>query len=85
MILNINGNSQNEAGNLGDEKSVGKGANEQRIFYGLGYRNYFGLDSNIGSTHGPLLFRLTRLVAVKQFQGNFNKISWWQDLLLLES
>ncbi len=33
-------------GNLGDYASVGKGVYELRLFYGPGYRVYYGLEEN---------------------------------------
>lgn len=35
-----------ELGNLGDHKSVGKGAWEARVQFGAGYRVYFGKDGD---------------------------------------
>ncbi len=35
-----------EQGNYGDYKSVGEGVNELRMFFGSGYRVYFGEDGD---------------------------------------
>ncbi|MBY4679120.1 hypothetical protein K6T12_21215 [Marinobacterium sp. CAU 1594] len=49
-------------GNFGDHKGVGEGVMEYRLFYGPGYRIYYGLD---GETLVILLFGGT-----KERQGN---------------
>jgi putative addiction module killer protein len=38
--------AQVRLGNLGDYRSVGEGVHELRLFYGPGYRVYFGFESN---------------------------------------
>jgi len=38
--------AQVRLGNLGDHRSVGDGVHELRLFYGPGYRVYFGFESN---------------------------------------
>lgn len=35
-----------ESGNFGDFKPVGEGVNELRLFFGAGYRIYFGEDGD---------------------------------------
>ncbi len=41
-----------DRGNFGDHKSVGKGVHELRLFFGAGYRVYYGM---VGSTFILLL------------------------------
>lgn len=64
-----------EQGNLGDHKSVGDGISELRLFFGAGYRVYFGEDGD------TIIILLLGGDKSSQTQDIKNAKAYWQEYL----
>jgi putative addiction module killer protein len=64
-----------EAGNLGDHKSAGGGVCEARVFFGTGYRIYFGRDGD------SIVLLLTGGDKATQSRDILRAQEYWRDYL----
>ena len=65
-----------ESGNLGDVKAVGEGVFEARIFFGPGYRIYYGVDGEtivVLLTGGDKSSQDRDIVKAKKFWASYTE------------